>query len=252
MLALKARNKPFVGVSVGPTRLRARKGSATRNPGFGPRRACALDGPGPACFSRTAPVRGHSIGRVDVAEPASISYGIAARYATAVFELAQEQNALDALEADIGTLDAILKESADFRTMITSPLYSRDAEKNAVMAVAGKAGLTDVMSRTLGLMADHRRLFTLPQFVTELRDMIKRAKNEVTAEVISAQPLTEDQVQRLETVLTAKADGRKVLINTTVDDTLIGGLVVKLGSKMIDTSVRSKLSALQNAMKEVG
>jgi len=189
---------------------------------------------------------------VDVAEPASISYGIAARYATAVFELAQEQNALDALEADTGTLDAILKESADFRTMITSPLYSRDAEKNAVMAVAGKAGLTDVMSRTLGLMAEHRRLFTLPQFVTELRDMIKRAKNEVTAEVVSAQPLTEAQVQRLESVLTAKADGRKVLINATVDDSLIGGLVVKLGSKMIDTSVRSKLSALQNAMKEVG
>lgn len=187
-----------------------------------------------------------------MSEPASISFGIAARYATAVFELANEQSSVDAIEKDLGALEGILNESVDFRTMIASPLYTREQQKDAIIAIAGKAGLTDLMSRTLALLAENRRLFVLPQFVIELRALIRRAKNEVVAEVVSAQPLTEAQTQRLESVLSARAEGQKVLINTTVDESLIGGLVVKLGSKMIDTSVRSKLSALQNAMKEVG
>ena len=189
------------------------------------------------------------IERVDVSEPASISTGIAARYATAVFEIAKEGSALDALESDVDTLDAALKESEDLRTLITSPLYSREEQGRAITAVAGKMSLSTTMSNVLGLMASKRRLFVLPQMVRALRDRIAVEKGEVTAEVTSAKALTKAQSEKLAKVL-AKQAGKDVKIISTVDESLIGGLVVKVGSKMIDTSIAAKLTALQNSMKE--
>ena len=189
------------------------------------------------------------IERVDVSEPASISTGIAARYATAVFEIAKEGSALDALESDVDTLDAALKESEDLRTLIISPLYSREEQGRAITAVAGKMGLSTTMSNVLGLMASKRRLFVLPQMVRALRDRIAVEKGEVTAEVTSAKALTKAQSEKLAKVL-AKQAGKDVKIISTVDESLIGGLVVKVGSKMIDTSIAAKLTALQNSMKE--
>jgi F-type H+-transporting ATPase subunit delta len=190
-------------------------------------------------------------GRVDVSEPASISSGIAARYATAVFDIAKGDNGLDALEQDIDTLDAALKDSADFRDLIGSPVYSRDAQGKAVAALADKMGLSGTMKNTLGLMASKRRLFVLPQLVAVLREKIAEHKGEVTADVVSAKALTKTQSEKLSKTLAASV-GKDVKINATVDESLIGGLVVKVGSRMIDTSIRSKLNSLQNAMKEVG
>ena len=190
-------------------------------------------------------------GRVDVSEPASISSGIASRYATALFELADESGGLPALEADVGTLASLLGESEDLRAMIASPLHTREEQGAAIDAVAAAAGLSALMQRTLALMAAHRRLFVLPQLVTALRSRIAAAKGEETAEVTAARALTPEQEARLADLLSAKV-GKTVKLQTTVDETLIGGLVVKVGSKMIDTSIRSKLASLQNAMKEVG
>jgi F-type H+-transporting ATPase subunit delta len=188
---------------------------------------------------------------VDVSESASISSGIADRYATAVFDLAKEGNELAKLESDLDDLSAAISESADLRDLIHSPVYSRDAQANAVTAVAKKMDLSATMQNVLALMASKRRLFVLPQMVTRLRDLIAEEKGEVTADVASAVKLTAAQSKELASTLKTKI-GKDVKINATVDESLIGGLVVKVGSKMIDTSIRSKLNSLQNAMKEVG
>ena len=198
-----------------------------------------------------AQIRGQDIERVDVSEPASISTGIAARYATAVYELAKEAGDVKSLEGDIEILTAAMAESSDFNALINSPLYSRDEQRAAVTAIAAKAGLTSVMSNTLALMADKRRLFVVPHLVQALRLAIAEDKGEVTADITSAKALTKAQSASLAKTLKARM-GKDVTINASVDESLIGGLIVKVGSKMIDTSIRSKLSSLQNAMKEVG
>ena len=188
---------------------------------------------------------------MDVSEPASISSGIAARYATAVYDLAREGKSVEALEADLAALTDALATSADFNALIASPVYTRAQQGDAVRALAEKMGLSEVMRNTLALMATKRRLFVLPQLVRALRERIAEDKNEVTADVVSAQALSEAQAEKLAASL-KKSLGKTVTINATVDESLVGGLIVKVGSKMIDTSIRSKLNSLQNAMKEVG
>ncbi len=186
-----------------------------------------------------------------MSEPASISSGIAARYATALFDLAKEEGGLKALERDADALAAALAASPELAAMIASPVVSRDEQAGAIAAIAAKMGLSVLVANTLALMAQKRRLFVLPQLVTDVLARIATEKGEVTAEVTSAAALTADQAKKLAATLKARV-GKDVKLKTAVDETLIGGLVVKLGSTMIDTSVRSKLAALQNAMKEVG
>ena len=182
---------------------------------------------------------------------ASISTGIAQRYATAVFELAKESKKLAAVEKDLDALDAALGESADLTAMIASPVYSRSDQAKAVTALATKMGLSTMIAGALGVMAEKRRLFILPQFVSGLRAAIAEDKGEVTAEVTAAKAMTKAQQDKLAKALKASV-GKDVKIKLAVDESLIGGLVVKVGSKMIDSSIRSRLNALQNSMKEVG
>ena len=184
-----------------------------------------------------------------MSEPASISSGIATRYATAVFELSNDAKGMKALETDINALSAALEGSDDLRALITSPLYSRDEQGAAIGGVAKKMKLSKTMTNTLALMASKRRLFVVPQMIGALRAMIADKKGEVTADVVSAKALTKAQSDKLAKTLKASV-GSDVIINASVDESLIGGLVVKVGSKMIDTSVKSKLNALQNTMKE--
>jgi F-type H+-transporting ATPase subunit delta len=186
-----------------------------------------------------------------VSESASISLGIAARYASALFELAREGNALKALEADVSGLGEALGLSEDLRAMIASPVVTREDQGRAIAAIGAKLGLTALTANTLALMADKRRLFVLPHLVAQLTDLIAAEKGEVTAEVTAARALSAAQSKKLAETLKASV-GKTVKLKTTVDESLIGGLVVKLGSTMIDTSVKAKLAALQNAMKEVG
>jgi len=197
------------------------------------------------------PGRGQIIGRVDVSEPASISSGIADRYATAIFELARDAGSLDRLETNLDDLAAALDESADMRALVASPVLSRDVQAKAIAAIADKMELVTELRNGMAVMASKRRLFVLRQLVSRLDDLIAEHKGEVTAEVASAKPLSQAQADKLAETLKSKV-GRDVKLKTTVDDTLIGGLVVKVGSKMIDTSIRSRLDSLQNAMKEVG
>ena len=177
--------------------------------------------------------------------------GIAARYAKAVFELAKEDKAVAKVEEDLDALETALADSADFRALISSPVYSRDEQAGAIAALAKKMGLSAIVSNVLALMSNKRRLYILPQLVQALRAAIAEDKGEITAEVTSAKALTKTQADKLAKAL-ASSVGKSVKISATVDEKLIGGLVVKMGSKMIDTSIASKLNSLQNAMKEVG
>lgn len=192
-----------------------------------------------------------SDGRVDVSEPASISSGIAARYATAIFELSREGSGLQTLEADVDALDGALSQSADLRMLITSPVYTREQVAGAITAVAAKMGLSQTMAGALGLMAHKRRLFALPQVLAALRARIAAEKGEVTAEVTSAKALSGAQQAELASTLKARI-GKDIKLKLAVDESLIGGLVIKVGSQMIDTSIKAQLAALKNTMKEVG
>jgi F-type H+-transporting ATPase subunit delta len=186
---------------------------------------------------------------MDVSEPASISTGIAARYAQAVFDLARDGGDLTKLGADVTALDDAIKASSDLREVLSSPVITRQEQEDAVGALADKMGLGGTLSNTLRLMASKRRLFVVPQLVSRLREMLSADKGEMIAEVRSAKPLSEDQSAKLASTLKSTT-GKDVKLDVTVDDALIGGLVVKIGSRMIDTSVRAKLNALQNTMKE--
>ncbi len=186
-----------------------------------------------------------------MSESASVSSGIAERYATAVFGLVKEGNGLSTLETNLDDLSATLESSAELRDLLTSPVYSRDEQGAAITAIAAKMGLMTELKNALGLMAQKRRLFVVPAMAARLREMIAAEKGEVTAEVVSAQALTAAQSKKLAETLKAQV-GSDVKINSTVDESLIGGLVVKVGSRMIDTSIKAKLASLQNAMKEVG
>jgi F-type H+-transporting ATPase subunit delta len=186
-----------------------------------------------------------------VSESASISSGIAERYATALFELAKDEKSLKTLETDADALDDALNASPDLAAMIASPVVPRDEQAAAMAAIGAKLGLSALTRNTIALMAAKRRLFVLPQLVADLRDRISAEKGEVTAEVTAAAALTKAQADKLAATLKARV-GKDVKLKTTVDESLIGGLVVKLGSTMIDTSVKAKLAAIQNAMKEVG
>lgn len=186
-----------------------------------------------------------------MSEPASISAAIAGRYATAIFEIAREAGALGALEADVAALQSALAESADLRDLIASPLYGRDEQAAVIGALGTKMGLTPAIAGGLGLMASKRRLFALPQLLKALSAAIAEEKGEVTADVTSATALSTAQAEKLAEALKTKT-GKTVKLNIAVDESLIGGMIVKLGSRMIDTSVKAKLASLQNAMKEVG
>ena len=186
-----------------------------------------------------------------MSETAGISTGIAERYATAVFDLAKEGKAVKALETDVGALETAINESADLRTLLTSPLYSREEQAAAINAVAKKMELSPTTANVLSLLASKRRLFVLPHLVRVLQDMLADARGEVTADVTTAKALTKAQTEKLAKTLSGQV-GKSVTIKETVDESIIGGLIVKVGSKMIDTSIASKLNALQNTMKEVG
>ncbi|PTV96640.1 ATP synthase F1 subcomplex delta subunit [Rhodobacter aestuarii] len=186
-----------------------------------------------------------------MSEPASISASIAGRYATAIFDLAQEAGGLDALSSDVDALRDALNGSADLRDLISSPVYTRSQQEAAIAALGAKMALSAPLANGLKLMAQKRRLFALPQLLKGLADAIAEAKGEMTADVTSASELSAAQADKLAATL-AKQTGKTVKLNVAVDESLIGGMIVKLGSRMIDSSVKAKLASLQNAMKEVG
>jgi F-type H+-transporting ATPase subunit delta len=181
----------------------------------------------------------------------SLTSGAAGRYATALFELAREAGELDRAEADLAQLDEALGQSPDLADLIRNPVYTRAEQGKAVDAVAGRMGLSALVRNVVGLMAQKRRLFALPQMIAQFRALLAEHRGEVTAEVTAAHPLSDAQRGALAEKLKGSL-GRDVNLNVRVDKDIIGGLVVRVGSRMIDSSIRSRLARLQNAMKEVG
>jgi len=186
-----------------------------------------------------------------VAEQKSIVSGVAERYASALFELALESGSLDAVDADLTRFSALLTESADLSRLVKSPVFAAEDQLRAVTAVLAKAGISGLVGNFIKVAANNRRLFAVPGMIAGFRQILARHRGEVTAEVTSAEPLTEAQTTALKAALKAQI-GKDVSLETEVDPALIGGLVVKVGSRMVDTSLRSKLNSLKIAMKEVG
>lgn len=183
-------------------------------------------------------------------EAAGVS-GLAGRYATALFELADADGALDQVAQDLGALGGMIAESDEFRRMLRSPVLSRDAQSRALDAIAEKAGFSSLTRRFVGLVAANRRLFALERMIGAYRTLLARHRGEISAEVTSATPLKDSQVDALRTALKS-AVGSDVDLTTEVDPSLIGGLVVRVGSRMVDSSLRSKLQRLQLVMKGAG
>jgi len=177
-----------------------------------------------------------------------IQAGLAGRYATALFELARDQRQLEAVGASLSGLRQALRESEDFRELTTSPLISREQAVRAVRASAEAMRLDPITANFLGVLAQNRRLTQLPQIIRAFNMLAAHHRGETTAEVTSAHPLTDDQVGALKTNLRNRL-GREVAVDLNVDPTILGGLVVKVGSQMIDGSIRTKLNNLAHAMK---
>ncbi len=177
--------------------------------------------------------------------------GLAGRYATALFELADGDKLLDQVAGDLGRLTAMIDDSEDLRRLIRSPVIARDDQARAMDALMDKAEMGDLTRRFVGLVARNRRLFALPDMIAAYRSLIAARRGETTAEVVSAKALSEQQLAAIGDSLRA-AVGTRVAVATRVDPGLLGGLVVKVGSRMIDSSLRTKLQQLRLAMKGVG
>jgi F-type H+-transporting ATPase subunit delta len=176
---------------------------------------------------------------------------VAGRYASALFELANDERRLDVVEKDMTALAGMLAESADLTRMVRSPVISAEDQGKAIAALAQGAGFSDLTTNFLRLLARSRRLFALGDIVKLFRQIAARHRGEITAEVVTAHPLNEGQQAALEDALKGTAAGRHVRIETRVDPSILGGLVVKMGSRMIDSSLRTKLNSLSARMKEV-
>ena len=190
-------------------------------------------------------------GSEPVAETTSIVSGVAQRYASALFEVALEAGVVDAVGADLDAFDNLLSESADLARLVRSPVFSADEQARAVGAVLAKAGIGGFAANFIGTAARNRRLFVLPDMIKAYRALAAAHRGEQAAEVVSASPLTEDQVSSLSAALSGVAQGKTIRIVPKVDPSIIGGLIVKVGSRMIDTSLKTKLTSLKVALKEV-
>jgi F-type H+-transporting ATPase subunit delta len=176
------------------------------------------------------------------------SAGLALRYARAAFELAAEEGAIDSLAADLAQLKRILEGSPDLGRLVRSPVFSRKEQAAGMEAVLAKAGATALTRKLVLLLARKRRLFALADIIRAFEDMVARQKGEIAAEVTSARALSAGETAELTRVLKDKL-GREPRLTAHIDPKLLGGLVVKVGSRMIDFSLRSKLDSLRAAMK---
>ena len=176
--------------------------------------------------------------------------GMAGRYATALFELALEANAVDAVRADLARFDAMIAESPDLTRLVRSPVFSSEEQASALAAVLAKAEIGGIAAQFLKVVASNRRLFAVRDMVKAFNALVAQHKGEVTAQVTLAEPPSEAHLATIKDTLKG-VTGKDVQVDVKVDPAIIGGLVVKLGSRMVDSSLRTKLNALKHAMKEV-
>jgi F-type H+-transporting ATPase subunit delta len=177
--------------------------------------------------------------------------GMAGRYATALFELALEGNVIDDVAAELEKFDRLVTDNPDLARLLRSPVFSAKEQTKALAAVLDKVGMSGLAARFLKVVASNRRLFAVHGIIQAFRALVARHKGEVTAQVTAAEPLNEARLAEIQDALNT-VTGKDVKLEVHVDPTIIGGLVVKLGSRMVDSSLRTKLNAIKHAMKEVG
>ena len=173
------------------------------------------------------------------------------RYASALFELADEAGQLESVESDLGRLRAFLRESGDLRALVRSPLFRRSEQSEAILAVARQAGFSELTVRFLGLVATKRRLFALVGMIEAFDRLLDRKRGLTRVEVRAAGELDDESVAALVEALRV-ATGGEVALDAKADPELVGGLVVRVGSRMIDTSIRSRLKRMRLRMREAG
>lgn len=186
-----------------------------------------------------------------MADTSELISGVAERYASSLFELALEANSVESVGSDLGRFQSMIDESADLKRLIVSPVFSAEDQFKAISAIVAKSGLSGLVANFLKVVARNRRLFAVPGIIKAYRAIAARHRGEVAADVVSAHALSLAQETELKAALKG-VTGKDVAINVTVDPSILGGLIVKVGSRQIDTSLRTKLSSLKLALKEVG
>jgi F-type H+-transporting ATPase subunit delta len=180
----------------------------------------------------------------------TIVSGMAGRYATALFELARDQRVIDAVKADLERFEGLLSESPDLTRLVRSPVFSADQQGKALTAILARAGIGGLTAKFLQVVAQNRRLFAVRGVIKDFRTLVARHKGEMTADVTLAEKPDERQLAAIKDALRA-VTGKDVQVDVKVDPSIIGGLIVKVGSRMIDSSLRTKLKSIKHAMKEV-
>ncbi len=186
-----------------------------------------------------------------MAADSSGATGLAGRYATALFELAEYDKQLDEVADDLQQLGAMIADSEDLSRLIRSPIISRDDQVKAMDAVSEAASFSTLTRNFVGVVAENRRLFALVGMIKAYQALLATSRGEVSAEVVSAKALSDKQLAAIEDAL-KQAIGSKVQVDQSVDETLLGGLVVRVGSRMIDNSLKTKLQKMRLAMKGIG
>ncbi len=184
------------------------------------------------------------------AEDPSVS-GVSGRYATALFELARDEKSIDAVKADLDRFNGMLDESADLRRLVRSPVFSSDAQSKALAAVLDHAGISGISANFLKVLTANRRLFAVNEVTRAFNALVAKFRGEATADVTVAEAFSDKNLDALKSALKA-VTGKDVTLNVKVDPSIIGGLVLKLGSRMVDSSLRTKLNSIKHAMKEAG
>ncbi|KIZ47350.1 MULTISPECIES: F0F1 ATP synthase subunit delta [Rhodopseudomonas] len=177
--------------------------------------------------------------------------GVSGRYATALFELARDEKSVDAVMADLDKFSAMLADSADLKRLVRSPVFGAGEQAKALVAVLDKAGIGGISANFLKLLTANRRLFVVADVIRAFRALVANFKGEATADVTVAEKLSDKNLDALKAALKS-VTGKDVALNVSIDPAIIGGLVVKLGSRMVDSSLRTKLNSIKHAMKEAG
>jgi F-type H+-transporting ATPase subunit delta len=184
-----------------------------------------------------------------VAGEDGIVSGMAGRYATALFELAREGNAVDRVQSDLKFFDALIADNPDLMRLVRSPVFAAEEQEKALAAVLEKAGISGTAANFLRVVASNRRLFAVRDMIRGFNKLVAAHKGEVTAQVTVAEGLNDARMNDIRAAL-RDVTGKDVKVDVTVDPSIIGGLKVKLGSRMVDASLRTKLNSIKIAMKE--
>ena len=176
--------------------------------------------------------------------------GVAGRYAQALFELALEEKATDAVKKDLESFDALIADNPDLARLVRSPVFGADEQLAALTAILDKAGIKGLAANFLRVITTNRRLFAVREMIRAYRGLVARNKGEVTAQVTVAEKLSDTNLGALKDALKSVTGGKDIDFEVKIDPAIIGGLIVKVGSRMVDSSLRTKLNAIKIAMKE--